>query len=142
MRAAWLKLRGVLIGPDFHSRMERYVAIDVFEDKFDEEGQHVDKAEPEISKLASEAISRPQALADELPWLVREAANGFRFGHMFGTKDETLTFLGNSQLSAQASIVVEHEKRFDPGEQVAGVVRSRLLRQGDAALSFYRRMQN
>jgi len=56
--------------------------------------------------------------------------------------DETLTFLGNSQLSAQASIVVEHEKRFDPGEQVAGVVRSRLLRQGDAALSFYRRMQN
>ena len=54
--------------------------------------------------------------------------------------DDTLTFLGNSQLSAQASIVVEHEKRFDPGEQVAGVVRSRLLRQGDAALSFYRRM--
>lgn len=54
--------------------------------------------------------------------------------------DETLTFLGNSQLSAHASIVVEHEKRFDPGEQVAGVVRSRLLRQGDAALSFYRRM--
>jgi hypothetical protein len=93
MRAAWLRLRGVLVGTDFHSRMERYVAIDVFEDKFDEEGQHVDKAEPEISKLASEAISRPQALAGELSWLVREAANGFRFGHMLGTKDETLTFL-------------------------------------------------
>jgi hypothetical protein len=93
MRAAWLRLRGMLVSTDFHSRMERYVALDVLEDKFDQEGQHVDKAEPEISKLASEAMSRPEALANELSWLVREAANGFRFGYMLGTKDESLSFL-------------------------------------------------
>jgi hypothetical protein len=87
MRAAWTQLRGMLVGADFHSRMERYVGLDLLEDKFDGEGQQVDKAEPEIDRLASEAIERPEALADELRWLVREAANGFRFGYILGTKD-------------------------------------------------------
>ncbi|PYV85608.1 MAG: 16S rRNA (guanine(966)-N(2))-methyltransferase RsmD [Acidobacteria bacterium] len=54
---------------------------------------------------------------------------------------ETLNLLGNSALSAQALIIVEHEKRFDPGEQIGAVARFRLLRQGDAALSFYRRSE-
>lgn len=52
---------------------------------------------------------------------------------------ETLTFLGNSGLSAQALVIGEHEKRFDPGEEFGNLHRVRLLRQGDAALSFYRR---
>jgi len=111
MRAAWLKLRGMLVGTDFHSRMERYVALDVLEDKFDQEGQHVDKAEPEISKLASEAISQPEALAGELSWLVREAANGFRFGYMLGTKDESLTFL-QMLLDAQRAAGLEGNAFF------------------------------
>jgi hypothetical protein len=93
IRSRWLELRHMLVGTDFHSRMERYVALDVLEDKFDEEGQHRDRAEPEINKLAAEAIERPEALAEELHWLVREAANGFRFGYALGKRDEPSVLL-------------------------------------------------
>jgi 16S rRNA (guanine966-N2)-methyltransferase len=53
--------------------------------------------------------------------------------------EETLGFLGQSQLLRATSIVVaEHEKRFDPGARFGALERFRMLRQGDAALSFYR----
>src|ERR1043166_1251418 len=55
---------------------------------------------------------------------------------------ETLKYLSNSELCAQALTIVDHEKRFDPGEQVESVARFRLLRQGDAALSFSRRTES
>lgn len=51
----------------------------------------------------------------------------------------TLTRLGNSELSRVALVVAEHEKKFDPGENFGDLTRFRVLRQGDAALSFYRR---
>jgi 16S rRNA (guanine(966)-N(2))-methyltransferase RsmD len=51
----------------------------------------------------------------------------------------TLAALGNSDLSARAQVVAEHEKRFDPGEECGSLRRTRRLVQGDAALSFYRR---
>ena len=93
MRSGWLQLRGMLVGTDFHSRMERYVALDVFEDKIDEKGELTDRAEPEINKLADEAIKHQGALAAELQWLVREAANGFRFGYALGKRDESRVLL-------------------------------------------------
>ena len=37
-------------------------------------------------------------------------------------------------------IIAEHDKRFDPGETVGVLQRSRKLVQGDAALSFYRKV--
>lgn len=52
---------------------------------------------------------------------------------------ESLTFLGSSDLSARALVIAEHPKQFDPGEKFGDLARTRLLRQGDAALSFYRR---
>jgi hypothetical protein len=36
-------------------------------------------------------------------------------------------------------VVAEHEKRFDPGEGDGNLKRYRLLKQGESALSFYRR---
>ncbi len=52
---------------------------------------------------------------------------------------ETLGLLSQSQLLRPASVVIaEHDKRFDPGERFGSLQRSRILRQGDAALSFYR----
>ena len=55
------------------------------------------------------------------------------------TYGETLRSLAESRLLRPASIVVaEHEKRIDPGERFGALQRYRLLRQGDAALSFYR----
>ena len=35
-------------------------------------------------------------------------------------------------------VITEHQKRFDPGAEFGGLQRFRLLKQGDAALSFYR----
>jgi 16S rRNA (guanine966-N2)-methyltransferase len=51
---------------------------------------------------------------------------------------DTLIFLGNSQLSRRALIIAEHEKRFDPGGNFETLDRFRTLQQGDVALSFYR----
>ena len=50
-----------------------------------------------------------------------------------------LEALGSSGLLKDNSIVIaEHSKRFDPPAQVGQLQRYRLLKQGDAALSFYR----
>ncbi|MBI1739888.1 MAG: 16S rRNA (guanine(966)-N(2))-methyltransferase RsmD [Acidobacteriales bacterium] len=52
---------------------------------------------------------------------------------------KTLGMLAASQLLRESSVVIaEHEKRFDPGEEFAGLRRHRKLGQGDAGLSFYR----
>lgn len=44
----------------------------------------------------------------------------------------------SSLLASDALIVVEHDKRFDPGDGFAPLRRYRKLEQGDAVLSFYR----
>jgi 16S rRNA (guanine(966)-N(2))-methyltransferase RsmD len=54
----------------------------------------------------------------------------------------TLEQLGRSSLAGPESVVIaEHEKKFDPGEDVGGLKRFRLLLQGDAGLSFYRKIE-
>ena len=51
-----------------------------------------------------------------------------------------LEFLGSATLLAPAAIVVaEHRRNFDLREEAGALRRFRVLRQGDAALSFYRR---
>jgi len=53
---------------------------------------------------------------------------------------KTLSALGQSSLLNETSVVIaEHQKRFDPGDSFHNLRRYRTLRQGDAALSFYRR---
>jgi 16S rRNA (guanine966-N2)-methyltransferase len=53
---------------------------------------------------------------------------------------KTLSALAESKLLREPSVVIaEHEKRFDPGDGFAELVRYRKLVQGDSALSFYRR---
>ncbi len=54
---------------------------------------------------------------------------------------KTLAALAESKLLRERSLVIaEHEKRFDPGEGFGELRRYRKLVQGDAALSFYRRL--
>jgi 16S rRNA (guanine966-N2)-methyltransferase len=54
---------------------------------------------------------------------------------------KTLAALAGSHLLRERSLVIaEHEKRFDPGEMFGELRRYRKLVQGDAALSFYRRL--
>ena len=51
----------------------------------------------------------------------------------------TLEALSHSAAVGDSTIVIaEHEKKFEPGETFAGLVRFRKLQQGDAALSFYK----
>jgi 16S rRNA (guanine(966)-N(2))-methyltransferase RsmD len=55
--------------------------------------------------------------------------------------DKVLSTLAESSLLKSETIVIaEHRKRFEPGEEFASLRRFRKLEQGDAALSFYRRV--
>ena len=45
-------------------------------------------------------------------------------------------------LKPDGVVIAEHEKRFDPGENLGQFLRARRLVQGDAALSFYRGEQS
>jgi len=51
---------------------------------------------------------------------------------------ETLEWLGKFGIGARALVIVEHEKKFDLEEECGLLRKFRVLRQGDAALSFYR----
>jgi len=51
-----------------------------------------------------------------------------------------LEFLGSAELVAPGGIVIaEHRRNFDLPEELGALRRFRVLKQGDAALSFYRR---
>jgi 16S rRNA (guanine(966)-N(2))-methyltransferase RsmD len=55
-----------------------------------------------------------------------------------GDYEQVLNFLGRSMLLKPGSLVIaEHDKHFDPGETFGELHRRRVLRQGDAVLSFY-----
>ncbi len=87
-KGKWERLAKELSGDDFSSRMERYVAMELLEDEFDEEGQHVNQAQPHIEELASLAMETPRLLLAELNWLVTKRANaGHRFGYELGKRD-------------------------------------------------------
>ena len=58
---------------------------------------------------------------------------------LHGAYARTLESLSDSSLLSSASVVIaEHEKHFDPGEGFGALKRYRMLKQGDAVLSFYR----
>jgi 16S rRNA (guanine966-N2)-methyltransferase len=57
-----------------------------------------------------------------------------------GDYEQILGFLSQSQLIKPESLVIaEHDKHFDPGNEFGSLRRQRVLRQGDAVLSFYSR---
>ncbi len=91
-RERWEELRGRLTGADFASLMERYIGMDILEDKFDEEGDRIDQAQPWIEDLAQQAVENQDLLRPELNWLVTtEAKNGYRFGYELGRRDKELS---------------------------------------------------
>ncbi len=54
---------------------------------------------------------------------------------------DALELLATSELAADALVIAEHAKRFDPGESFGDLQRVRTLQQGDAALSFYHQVK-
>ncbi len=56
--------------------------------------------------------------------------------------DRVLSYLGSTALLAENALVIaEHRRKFDLPDTVENLQRVRVLRQGDAALSFYRRQK-
>ncbi len=55
---------------------------------------------------------------------------------------DTLEALAGTGLARNALVIAEHEKRFDPGDCFGNLHRARVLQQGDAALSLYRRTES
>jgi 16S rRNA (guanine966-N2)-methyltransferase len=59
--------------------------------------------------------------------------------HLEKLYSQVLQMLSQSRLPAPGAVVIaEHDKRFDPGDSFAPLLRYRKLEQGDAVLSFYR----
>jgi 16S rRNA (guanine966-N2)-methyltransferase len=55
-----------------------------------------------------------------------------------GDYEQVLGFLSQSRIiRPDSTVIAEHDKHFDPGEQFGALRRTRKLRQGDAVLSFY-----
>ena len=82
-----------------------------------------------ISQLERQQI-KPDYIFLDPPYRLREAYQ------------KTLGILGSSSLSESATVIAEHEKRFDLGEKFGDLRRTRTLQQGDAGLSFYRRAES
>lgn len=94
VRDAWKKLQDSLVTNDFHSRLLRFVGMDLLEDQLDDDGQQTDKATPVIEALAEEGVKSPELLKLELAWLVtEEAKNGYSLGYNLGIRDKGFSLL-------------------------------------------------
>jgi len=91
--------------------------------------------------LASDALRGLQTLAP------RPKGRGQRYDYIFldppysaaNEYARVLEFLGSAELLAPGGVVVaEHRRSFDLPQEAGALCRFRVLRQGDAALSFYR----
>ncbi len=95
-RKRWIELKEGLTGKGFSSLMKRYVGMDIFEDKFDEDGKMADQAEPRIKELAKQACEKHDLLEPELLWIVKaDTINAFRFGYELGLRNKSFSLLPN-----------------------------------------------
>lgn len=84
-------LYDALVNASFSTKLRRYAAMDLIEDKFNEAGDHEDQAAIALSSLADEVVADPGLLTPELAWLhSSEAKNGYTFGREMGLRDPQL----------------------------------------------------
>lgn len=87
-------------------------------------------------------IMRADAVSTAKSWS-REAADVVFLDPPYAQEkaySETLTALSASTMvGVETLVIAEHDKRSDPGESFGELRRVRLLKQGDAGLSFYRK---
>ena len=95
-------------------------------------------------KITQGAEILQQEVSHAIPYL---AQRGLRANFVFldppyqsqNAYREALEALASSEFARDTLIIAEHDKRFDPGETFGDFQRTRILQQGDAALSFYHR---
>ncbi len=98
------EIRDELTGDDFSALMKRYVAMDLLEDQFDDQGNQIDHVETRLKELAQESLADANLLRTELGWLVTdEAQNGFRFGYELGSVDQEAMLLPLIQGAQESS---------------------------------------
>ena len=94
VRQRFEQLQDELVGSDFHSLMQRYVGMDLLEDKLEEIEDGKDRVQSHLEKLAQQASENPTLLQTELSWLVTtEAKNGYKFGYELGKIDKGFCLL-------------------------------------------------
>ena len=88
------KIKERLTGSDFSDLLKRYAGMDLLEDKFDEEGRHINQTNTRLEALAQQIVEDNELIRPELGWLVTtEAQNGFVFGYELGKKDKGFALL-------------------------------------------------
>ena len=87
------QLEKKVTGDDYHSRMKRFVGMDIKVDWSLETINHKDIRKKDIEKLVSESLD-PEILKPELEWLnTFKAKNGYQFGYELGKSDNNLKLL-------------------------------------------------
>lgn len=78
-----------LANRSYHSRLQRYVRLQLVQDNFDSRGEYREGPSENIAQLVIEAIENPNLLTPELNWLVTpDAQNGYAFGHELAKRDK------------------------------------------------------
>jgi hypothetical protein len=81
-------LRDEMVGASFHSQLQRYVGMDLLQDRIDSDGKVSNRIKSDLRKLAHEVLVTPEMLRSELKWLVtHEAKNGYQFGYVLSQLD-------------------------------------------------------
>lgn len=78
-------------------------------------------------RVLDRKLAQPDFIFLDPPYRAQDAYRG------------TLLHLSELPLSKTAVVIAEHDKKFDPGDEFGWLRRTRTLKQGDAALSFYHR---
>lgn len=90
----WEDFKNELVGNDFHSQLNRYIGLDLIEDRLDSRGDNSDKIDKKIDELAKSVIAEPSIINDEFSWLVTHTAKkGYIFGYKLGKIDNQFSLL-------------------------------------------------
>jgi hypothetical protein len=90
----WQLLKDELTGSDFASLLERYVGMDIWEDKFDDTGNYSKDFHSHLDGLAQQAVDNNGLLQPELHWLIVSATeNSGMFGYKLGSQDSSFSHL-------------------------------------------------
>lgn len=119
------QLRDDLTGTGYRSLLERYVALDLLEDHFADNGEQIDQIGDKIKALAEHSVEKPEDFRKELGWLISgKPQNGHRFGYALGQADKSWSLLPT---------LIDGQRKADPEDGaffVGGYFRA--LRENDS----------
>jgi len=92
--ARWQQLKDELTGSDFASLLKRYVGMEIWEDKFGDDGNYSENFQSRLDGLAQQAVADGGLLQPEIHWLIVSGTENVGiFGYKLGLQDISLSFL-------------------------------------------------